>query len=338
MKYRINYGAAVGVFPKSALEVIKRAGESELKILLCLCATEGNADEKKLSKMSGVSAENTREALSFWRGAGVIENADTDSEENNTVEPQTIQKENETKENKEKPKKKKLERSDELPNYTSEQLAGILEKREDAATLINECQNIVGKVFSIHEINILMGLTDYLSLDFEYIMMLLTYCVSIGKKTLHFAEKLAFSLYDAGICTPAELSEELRRRELAAASEGKIRSMFGIGSRALTTKEKKFISAWTSEMGYGMDIIGKAYEVTADATGNASFPYANTVLERWHAAGLRTLEEIEASYKKEGNSKADINSTFDTDSFFDAAIRRAEAIMMNTNNGDEDGI
>ena len=71
----MNYGASVGVFPKSALDVIKRAGENELKILLCLCATEGNADEKKLSKMSGVNAENTREALSFWRGAGVIENA-----------------------------------------------------------------------------------------------------------------------------------------------------------------------------------------------------------------------------------------------------------------------
>ena len=78
MKYKMNYGASVGVFPKSALDVIKRAGESELKILLCLSAVEGNADEKKLSKMSGVNAENTREALSFWRGAGVIENASDD--------------------------------------------------------------------------------------------------------------------------------------------------------------------------------------------------------------------------------------------------------------------
>ncbi len=337
MKYRINYGASVGVFPKSALEVIKRAGESELKVLLCLCAAEGNADEKKLSRQSGVGVESVREALSFWRGAGVIENAEAETEET-AVESQVGVKEEGAPKKEEKQSKKKIERNDELPNYTSEQLANILEKRTDTATLINECQNIVGKVFSVHEINILIGLLDYLSLDCEYIMMLLTYCVSIGKKTLHYTEKLAFSLYDMGICTPSELSEELRRRELSAASEGKIRAMFGIGSRAFTSKEKKFITAWTCEMGYGMDVIERAYEVTANATGNASFAYANTVLERWYADGLRTLEEIEASYKKNDNGSRDSNSTFETDSFFDAAVRRAEAIMMNTNNGDEDGI
>ena len=327
----MNYGASVGAFPKSALDVIKRAGENELKILLCLCAVEGNADEKKLSKMSGVGAENTREALSFWRGAGVIENADAESDAadagESVVEPEVA----------EKPKKKKLERSDELPNYTSEQISTLLESRKDTVMLINECQNIVGKIFNVHEINVLLGLVDYLELDFEYIMVLLTYCVSIGKKTMHYAEKLAFGLYDAGICTAEQLSEELRRRELAAASEGKIRSLFGIGTRAFTSKEKKFIAAWTCEMGYGIDIITKAYEVTADATGNASFPYANTVLERWYAAGLRTLDEIEESYKKDDASKSGVNSTFDTDSFFDAAVRRAEAIM-NSNNGEENGI
>jgi len=330
----MNYGASVGVFPKSALEVIKRAGESELKILLYLCAAEGNADEKKLSKMSGVSTEKTREALSFWRGAGVIENEDGDEAATSTDD---VAEETEVAKADVKLKKKKLERSDELPNYTSEQIAELLEKRKDTVTLINECQNIVGKIFNVHEINILLGLLDYLTLDFEYIMVLLTYCVSIGKKTLHYAEKLAFSLYDEGICTADQLSEELRRRELAAADEGRIRTLFGIGSRAFTSKEKKFIAAWTGEMGYGLDVITKAYEVTADATGNASFPYANTVLERWYSEGLRTLDDIEESYKKGDGSKSGVNSTFDTDSFFDAAIRRAEAIM-NSNNGEDNGI
>ena len=331
----MNYGATVGVFPKSALDVIKRAGEGELKILLCLCAAEGNADEKKLSKMSGVSLENTREALSFWRGAGVIENAETEESvaaiEETAVEPEEIKTE-------EKPqKKKKLARSDELPNYTSDQISNLLETRKDTVTLINECQTILGKILNVHEINVLLGLLDYLTLDFEYIMMLLSYCVSINKKTLHYAEKLAFALYDEGICTSEQLSEELRRREVAAASEGKIRSIFGIGTRALTSKEKKFIATWTLEMGYGMEVITKAYELTADATGKASFPYANTILERWHASGLTTLEAIEESYKKEDASKLGVMSTFDTDSFFDAAVRRAEAIM-NSNNGEDNGI
>ncbi len=345
MKYVINYGVSVGVFPRAALDVIKRAGEGELKVLLCLCAQEGNIDEKKLSKLSGVDLDGVRTALSFWRGAGVIENAEDDiaktaeiaDSDNSDLHSGASEKKETFEEQKEKTVRKKLSRSDELPNYTSEQISNILEKRTDTATLINECQIILGKVFSLHEINVLIGLVDYLTLDYEYIMILLTYCVSIGKKTLHFAEKLAFSLYDAGICTPSELSEELRKRELAASNEGKIRSLFGIGARAFTTNEKKYMQSWIAEMGFDTDIIAKAYEITVDTTAKPSMKYTNAILERWYAEGLNTLEKIEDSYKKDANSKTQGNSTFETDSFFDAAVRRAEAIM-NAGNGDNDGI
>lgn len=324
MKYKINYGDAVGVFPKSALDVLKRAGESELKVLICLCANDGNADEKKLARLSGCEGESIRDALSFWRGAGVIEAlGDISANQTETDTAEEKKAEEPTEKKSETPEKKKLARSDELPNYTSDQLSSILEERKDVTTLINECQNIIGKVFNVHEINVLIGIFDYLSVDCEYIMILLTYCRSIGKKTLHYAEKLAFALYDAGITTAAQLSEELRRREVVASAEGRIRALFGLGDRAFTTKEKKLISSWFGEMGYSVEIIEKAYEVTANATGKASIPYANSVLERWNAAGLRTLEEIKASYEKKDGADGAHEGSFDTDSFFDAAVRRA---------------
>ncbi len=321
MKYKINYGDQVTVIPRSALEVLKRAGATELRVLLCLCANDGSADVKKLAKQVVCSEDEVREALSFWRGAGVIEarsEKENDTTVNATSEGEEAQKSTETDGG-----KKKLERANELPSYTSDQLSDILEARSETATLIDECQNIMGKVFNVKEINVLIGLVDYLGLDCEYIMMLLTYCVSLGKKTLHYAEKTAFALYDAGITTADRLSEELRRRELAAAVEGKIRSLFGIGTRAFTTKEKKLISAWVSDMGYSAEIIEKAYEVTADATGKGSIPYANSVLERWYAAGLRTLEDIEESYKKKEAGLEPTTGSFDTNSFFEAAVRRA---------------
>lgn len=154
-------------------------------------------------------------------------------------------------------------------------------------------------------------------------MILLTYCVSVGKKTLHFAETLAFALYDAGITNSEQLAEELRRREAAAGAEGKIRSLFGVGSRAFTTKEKKFISAWINDMNYSIEIIERAYEVAADATGKSSFAYANSVLERWNAENLRTIADIEESYKKKDGEKSTSSGSFDTDSFFEAAVKRS---------------
>lgn len=322
MKYRIIYGEGVAVFPKSALEVMKRASADDLRVLLSLCACEGNADEKKLAKLTGCKIENVRDALCFWRGAGIIEAAEgkacaSDSE---SAEPDENK---ETASAEPKTQKKKLQRSEELPNYTSAELSDILEKRGDTATLINECQNIMGKVFNVHEINVLIGLCDYLTLDTEYIMILLTYCMSIGKKNLHFAEKLAFSLYDAGICTADELSEELRRRELVSSAEGRIRVLFGVGERAFTSKEKKFISAWLGEMAYPIEVIEKAYEITADATGKGSLPYANSIIEKWYAEGLRTLLDVEAYCAKNTEQKKQGESSFDMDDFFEAAVKRA---------------
>ncbi len=318
MKYNINYGHKVAAFPESALEVLSRASETDLRLLLCLCAGGGSVDMKRLTRSVGCSESELRESLSFWRGAGVISLPEvqepTAVEDAVKEEPRTAEKPVE------KPERK-LKSADELPHYTSEELATILEARSDTATLIDECQNIMGKVFNLHEINKLLGLVDYLGLDCEYILMLLTYCVENGKKTMHYVEKTAFGLYDEGVNTAPALAEELKRREAAANVEGRIRTLFGLGARAFTTKERKFIAAWVGEMSYPYEIIERAYEVSADATGKATLPYTNAVLERWNAAGLRTLEAIEESYKSgEGKPR---EGSFGTDSFFAAAVSRS---------------
>ncbi|MBQ8409530.1 MAG: DnaD domain protein [Clostridia bacterium] len=323
MKYLINYGNSAAAFPCQVLEIADRASSTDLRVLLGLCSACGNADVKKLAQLANCTEDEVRESLSFWRGTGIIEVTDGKKPQGNVTLAYTAESESKTRETSERVEKKKLKSADELPKYTSDELSALLEKRQETAMLINECQNIMGKIFNVREINVLIGLVDYLGLDCEYVMMLLTYCVTIGKNTLHYAEKTAFALYDAGITTGAQLSEELKRRENAAAAEGKIRALFGMGERAFTSKEKKFISAWINDMGYSVEIIEKAYEVTADATGKGSFAYANAVLERWNVAGLRTLDAIEESYKNGDNAEAPGTGSFDTDSFFEAAVRRS---------------
>ena len=328
MKYKINYGNAVGVFPKSVFEVVSRAGAVELKVLLGICSLEGSVDIKKLSKLISCSESDVKDAISFWRGAGVIEISDDKVEkeiksEGDRQEKAVLAEESKkADEKKSSDAEKKLKKSNELPRYSSEELAGILETRESLVSLINECQNIIGKVSNLKEISVIIGLIDYLGLDSEYILILLTYCTSIDKKSLHYVESTAFSLYDAGITEAAQLTEEIRRRELAASNEGQIRKIFGTGSRAFTSKEKKFIYAWLNDMRYDVEIITRAYEIAANATGKASLPYTNSVLERWNSENLRTLEEIEAAEKNKEQGKGESGS-FDTDDFFAAAVRRS---------------
>ncbi len=327
MLIKINYGVGAGVFPTSCAEQVKRASLCDLKVLWLVCAKGGAVEIGELCDFAGADEGSVLSSLSYWRGSGVIECEMPKSSEKvqKSPEPQTQ-------------KTKKIARAEALPEYTSDEIANILERNTELSSLIDECQRIMGKMFNIHEVNVLIGLVDYLDLTCDYIMLLLTYCVSHGKKTLHYAEKTAFGFYDSGITTVEALSAELQRRENVASVEGKIRTLFGIGGRALTTKEKKEISAWINDWGFSFEIIEKAYETTVDATGGASLHYANSVLERWNAEGIRTLEQIDASAerfeaekaqkktKKSSKSKGESenqNSSFDTDEFFEAAIRRS---------------
>ena len=76
---------------------------------------------------------------------------------------------------------------------------------------------------------------------------------------------------------------------------------------------------------YGQDVITRAYEITVDAIGKPSLPYANSILERWAAAQLHTLEQIEkAEANREGHAVPTApGNSFDTDDFFDAALKRS---------------
>ena len=106
--------------------------------------------------------------------------------------------------------------------------------------------------------------------------------------------------------------------------EGQVRSLFGMKARALTSREDKMLRAWAS-FGYDIDIVRRAYEITVNATNEPSVPYTNSILERWHADGFKTAEEIdraltEQKEKKEGKPLAKDD---EPDDFFEAALRRS---------------
>ena len=70
-----------------------------------------------------------------------------------------------------------------------------------------------------------------------------------------------------------------------------------------------------------LDMIKKAYEITVDSTNGASLAYANAILERWNSEGIRTPEQADA--EKQEKQAAAKNGSFDTDSFFEAALQRS---------------
>jgi DnaD/phage-associated family protein len=188
---------------------------------------------------------------------------------------------------------------------------------------------------------VLVGLLDYLSLDAEYLVLLCAHCADLGKKSLHYMEKVAFDMVDGGVSDVTALQETLRREDAMREAEGKIRTLFGAGGRKLTQAERKYIHHWVEEWKFDMAMIERAYEATVDSIGEASMRYTDGVLKRWYTEGLMTPEAVEASDEKwrqeheagatPGNKSGkkgkkdggESGGSFDTDDFFDAARRRA---------------
>ena len=115
----------------------------------------------------------------------------------------------------------------------------------------------------------------------------------------------------------------MHRIEMMASAIGKIRTMFGLSSRALTTKEKDMVEKWLLTMKYDDSVLKMAYEMTVDAIGKASIPYANSILERWHAEGYHTVEEIERAIAEYRRQKDGDKSSFNADDFWEAALKRS---------------
>lgn len=324
---KFNFGQDVINLPGAVLSHTD-ADATQLRILLWVASDPSLASKiRQLAKLADCSSKDAEAALAYWGERGILTDGAVPTMA--AIQP-AIQIQ-------EKPASERtlMRRADELPTYTSSELATLLESREALRVLIDETQRTLGKVFNISEVNILVGMVDYLGMSTECILLLFAHCKRIGKTGLRAIEKYAYSLVDRDIVTAEALEEEIRTVEALHSFEGEVRSLFGWKSRSLTTKENKTLRAWVS-FGYGIDVVRRAYELTVDAKGEAVLSYANSILERWNAEGLKTLQEIDRSIadqqakkagkaSKKANGKPAPGNSFDTDDFLKAALRRSFA-------------
>lgn len=320
MKLQWNFGDRVLNLPAAALSA--GADAAQLHILLLCAAGE---DAEAVYPPSAV-----KDALAFWRRAGVLAGEEEPEAKAAMARPAAIP----AAEPEPKPAGK-LARADEIPTYSAAELNGMMDRRRSLRVMVDEAQRICGKMFNVYEVNILIGLTDYLGLDEDYILLLLAHCMHIGKTGMRVIERYAISLVDGGVTTVPALEEHIRVREERHTLEGKVRAMFGMKSRSLTDSERKKIAAWM-EYGYGEDVIRRAYEITVDTIHEPSMKYVHAILDRWHAEGLTDLGQIDRKLAEEREAKTAAtggNGSFNTDAFFEKALRRSFRKPEETNGG-----
>lgn len=337
--YKINYGQAVTVMPKSAAKRIVK-GEvdlAEIQVLTACIMGNGSAvGIPKICAVTGLDENVVVSALAYWRGAGIVCSDQDEAEasiapvtEENAVfsiEPETEERE------------QKVIKSRELPKYTGVELSAMIDKNGgELRDMIDACQQILGYMFSSPEISTVVAMCDYLGLTSDYIMTLCAYLIE--KKPgckVRYLEKTACDLVNSGIENIEALNDYIKGMELYDGVSGKLRLMAGIGAREFTKSENGKINHWIKDLGYGIEMIEAAYEVCCNNTGKFDFKYVDKVLEGWYTSGVKTPAEAEAANERYRTEKTKNEPqkgatsgtlSFDPDEFMRLAVARSKENM-----------
>lgn len=331
-----------GQYPENLDEILSNADVNDLKVLIALqMAADGDGGIEEipdLSSLLGLEEAEVNASLKLWRVAGLVggaRKAVTASKPKKnekktaakTADTHTTEESQKTVSAPESAHRNGALTTSGVQSYTTAELAELLERRAGLAVFVSEAQRVLGRVFNHHDTGIVIGLVEQYGFDEEAVLHILSYAYRLrgAKATPRYAEKIALTLYDEGILEAEEVIVRIQAIERAGEVVSQIRSLFGIGTRALSSTEKKLFSKWVETYGFELDAIRMAYDITVDAIHTPAPKYADKILERWHTEGLRTardIEEFERERKSE-SGKSDVAKSYDVDDFFEASLKRS---------------
>ncbi len=285
------------LLPMEVLPRLRTATGTELKVLLYLYAKE-EADSVELAQQLGITPSEAETAMSFWRGAGLLE--EDDSTPKKAVPPATSL----------------------YKSYDSQTIASY----RDNDVSFRSCCDLVAETFGTavlnkNELSSLLYLYNYVGLPAEVISGVAAYCKGKGKTSMQYLMKTALSMYEEeGVDTYEKFETYMALLEKRNSDIASLRSMMGFGERELSKKEKEFFTRWLTTWGLSLDLIRHAYEKTVDNLHKVNLAYMNTMLSRWYESGFSTVEDIETKDTRHEDKTGDA-SYGDGDDFLEAALK-----------------
>ena len=164
--------------------------------------------------------------------------------------------------------------------------------------LYGEVQRLLGRSLNTEELKILLGFVRYLGMTPELISVLVCYCKerarrrgSLRNPSLRAIEKEAYAWAERGIESVEDAAAFIQAENVRNSRLSRLMNLLQIRGRNLTAAEEKYAQSWL-DMDMSEELISMAYERTCLNTGGLNWAYMNKILQRWHAQGLRTAEDV----------------------------------------------
>lgn len=256
-------------------DVIKQLTAAELKVLLH-GAGGASCEPTRLAEELGITADEAEAALVTLEGLAIVSL---------------------------KEEKNKKNKSHINAQYDSEELADAIDVNDSFKIVVEFATEKLQKQLNRNDLNTLFSMYDFYGMSSEFICGVIDYCVSVNKYSLAYIFNTAVSMQADGVNSYESLQEHLKEKRATDSKASRFRRLCGWGSRELTVKERNYTERWFGEMGLSFELVKHAYEITVNNTGEVALPYMSKLLEKWHAAGIKTPAEVEKQQREKPKQK-----------------------------------
>ena len=249
--------------------------------ILMLSAKNASIDVSQVAESLQLLESDVLQAVKYWQSNDALELVG-DDEQNSSNETE-------------------LSHSDSPATYEISEINDKIEENSKLSEMLQLSQEVLGKPITPAEMKTLYWMHDSLEFSPEVILMLLEYCVSIGKKSMQYIERVATSWHSKGIFTIEDVENFLSHEEYTKNYINSLKYVFGIKDRVFTGMEEDFIRKWHDDLNMSEEMIALAYEYCILRINKISFPYMDKIIVDWSEKNIKTIEAAEeenANFKK----------------------------------------
>lgn len=281
--FGLSFSVPVAVTDKH----LKLAGAAQIKVLLWLLrhAAE-NPTMDELCKALNMKSADAADAMQYWIECGIVLADGKAPEVQNEPEYAAPAKTNAP-----------VEITAEIGfvRPTAEQILKRTKESAEIQFMFNEAQKKLGRTIGYDGQSTLLMIHDSYGLPVEVLLMLIEYCVSIGKNSIAYISKAAKTWSEKEIDSIEKADEQIHTLRRCDGTWKKLCELTGISTPRPTASQSSYLSRWTNELKFDIDMIYLAYEEMANHTDKISFPYINKVLQNWYDSNLKSPADVEES-------------------------------------------
>lgn len=278
-------------------QYLKLATPSQLKVLLYLLRyCPDKIDSETIGKQVGCLPELVDEAILFWQQTDLLSTAPTQPASDQSISQSVPTSTSKTESNSKKPQTvAAMPRTSAEVQMLPSEIAEAIQKSESLQTLFRMVEQQFGKPLNHMEQRSLIWLHDYLGFPSDMILTVITYCQSIQKSNITYAERILTDWWNQGITTLQQAQDTIKEMEQQHSYQNQIMKLLEM-HRNPTPKQQTYIDDWR-QRAISLDLIRYAYEKTVEQTDRLSFPYMQRILDDWTKAGYQTRADVDANDK-----------------------------------------